>query len=109
LARSPDPNMLVPELASAIWKAVGEAFPVRGKVIRGAAGPEIDIGSSVGVVEGMRFLVCTQPNSRYLLPDKLVTVEGPVDDVSAKVEVEGFAPEEIPDEGWYIVEEKAQT
>jgi hypothetical protein len=100
---------LVAQLTSSIWKTVGEAFPVRGRVIRSTSGPEIDIGSSVGVVEGMRFLVCTQPNSRYLLPDKLVTVHGPVGDANAKVQVEGFAPEDIPDEGWYIIEEKAQT
>jgi tetratricopeptide (TPR) repeat protein len=109
LTRRPDPQKLIEQLRTTIWEAVHEAFPIQGRVTMGETGPEIDVGSSVGVRQGMRFAVCMQPGTRHLLPDKLVIVDGPIDDASAKVHVEGFTPDDIPDEGWYIIEERAQT
>ena len=109
LTLRPAPQKLIEQLRTTIWEEVRETFPIQGKVIRGETGPEIDVGTSVGVRPGMRFAVFMQPDTRHLLPDKLVIVDGTIDDASAQVQVEGFTPDDIPDEGWYIIEERAQT
>lgn len=97
------------DLAALIWSGVSDEYPIRGKVLRGEDGPEIDIGSAVGVTEGMRFQVAMKPDTQHILPGRTVIVEGPVGENGAKAKIEGFGLEDIPEEGWYITAEGGET
>jgi tetratricopeptide (TPR) repeat protein len=102
-----DPDMLAEDLAGKIWQEVADKYPIQGHLQRSESGPEIDIGLSVGVKEGMRFQVCSQPNTRYVQPGKVVVVEGPVGSESAAVRLEGF--ESIPEGGLYVTIEQTES
>ena len=108
LARGLDPE-LIGKLTEMIWQAVSDAYPIRGRVYSGDDGPEIDVGSAVGVNQDMRFDVFAQPDVKYRLPGRSVIVEGPVGTEYSKVKLEGFNADDIPADGWYVEEEEAQS
>lgn len=106
LPRHFDPDTWIKELGAAITGSVQEAYPIRGRLTIGKDGPQLDIGSSVGVGEGMRFLVSPKPDPKMTLPDKRVAVAGAVGETSVSVRLDGFAASDIPSEGWYAFAEK---
>ncbi|MBI4558152.1 MAG: serine/threonine protein kinase [Candidatus Hydrogenedentes bacterium] len=97
-------DSLVSGIASKISEAIQDAYPVRGKLAKEESQLKIDVGSPIGVEEGMRFKVCTLPDLLYLVPDYTVEVKGPVGSEAAIVEPQGFSLDEVPDEGWYVTE-----
>jgi len=109
LPRGFDPKKVVSDLSSLVWESVSRKYPLRGRLYTGEKGPEISIGSSVGVQEGMRFKVLTEPKSRYRLPNKSVIAQGPIWDETSVVRLDGFSVEHIPAEGWYVEEEKTES
>jgi tetratricopeptide (TPR) repeat protein len=102
VTRSIDLDTWMKGVAGRIWKAVSEAYPIRGKVLHVANGLSTNIGAAVGVKPGMRFLVSTQPDARFASPNRFIVIEEPVGETSASARTEGFAPDQVPPEGLYI-------
>lgn len=100
--RTSDPEAWVKEVARKVRDAVQEAYPIRGKLIRGANGPEINAGRAVGVRDGMRFNVLTGPDAAHILPGTYAVVDGAVGRSSAPLRLEGFDLDSVPGEGWYL-------
>ena len=97
----------VEALAEGIWTAIGSAYPIRGRVLPGADGPRLNIGSKVGVTEGMRFQVYAKPGAEHLLPGRTVIVQGPVGEDNASATLEGLTIEDIPEEGLCVRAQEA--
>lgn len=107
VSQTEDGDTIVQHLASRIWDKVREAYPIQGRLTKGWEGPELNIGTLVGVKEGARFSVLRKPDVRTAIPGAAAIVLGDPGAPDARVRLEGMAPEKIPDEGLYVVEEAA--
>ena len=61
LSRQRDPREAVRETAQAIEAVLAKEYPLRGRLVAGPDGPVINIGDSVGVTKGRRFVVSDAP------------------------------------------------
>ncbi len=96
------PPPWVRSVAENVWERIKAAYPLQGVLKNGNAGPEIDIGSSVGAKPGMRFSVLARPDRHSVLPGKAVVIESILGEDRAKASIEGFPAESIPNEGLYV-------
>lgn len=102
-------QQVVDDAARAIWRAVAQAYPVRGRVYQGANGPEINIGTKQGVTPGMKLEVLPDPEAPPM-KEALATVDMPGGSTS-KVILSGVDAAKLgntPDTGWYVQEPLSQ-
>jgi len=103
------PDVLIDQLVANIWEAVRKAYPVRGRLTRGPDGAEVDVGSSVGLREGTRFAILTEPDANARVPAVAAVVAAPPLATRAHVRLDGIDLDRIPDEGWFVIEEEAAS
>lgn len=107
IGRHIDPDALVEQVSTLIRNRLVEEYPIHGMLAVGANGPELNIGTPVGVAAGMRFGVTDGPGNP-LLADHAVIVLDAVGPERALVRLEGFEPGDIPEKGWYAVEQNGR-
>ena len=100
------PDLLIDQLVANIWGTVRMAYPIRGRLTRGSDGVEVDVGSTVGVQEGMRFAVLTEPDANARVPAVAAVVIAPPLASRAQVRLDGLDVDKVPDEGWFVIEEE---
>ena len=86
-----------------------DEYPLQGILNVGPDGPEINLGTRVGVREGMKFAVLAERDPNAVLPDLFVVARGGVREERASVRLEGFDSDSVPPEGWFVQVEPDQN
>lgn len=97
-------DSVVNAYAKIIWERVSNHFPERGRLYKGADGPQINIGAAMGVVPGMTFDILADPDLPPLPGVKAVVLGSPGNTMS-QVEVHGMdlnTIETTPEGGWFV-------
>jgi tRNA A-37 threonylcarbamoyl transferase component Bud32 len=84
--------------------ALAAAYPLQGRLHQENGAPVINIGTNVGVGQGMRFDLRPDPEGPPV-EGKFVVVSGQPGDSKSPVALEGLSMENIPanpDEAWYV-------
>ena len=91
------------ELESMIRAELTSSYKLQGILASDTDGLSLNIGSAVGVSEGMEFTVHNEPHGARV-GDYIVRVVGSISENKCRVEAVGFEPETARD-GWYVREE----
>ena len=88
------------DLGTKAAAAIQKAYPVQGVLTKGSSGPELNVGSTVGVEPGMRFAVHTAPGAEH----RLANVTATASNVGATMSTVTLEPAgaTIPESGWYL-------
>ncbi|MFP6598420.1 MAG: hypothetical protein VCC01_13255, partial [Candidatus Hydrogenedentota bacterium] len=90
------------ELESMIRAKLTSSYRLQGILTSDSDGLTLNIGSTVGVSEGMQFTVHNEPHGAKV-GDYIVRVLGDISDNKCRVEPVGFDPKTAKD-GWYLQE-----
>ena len=90
------------ELESMIRAKLTSSYRLQGILASDSDGLTLNIGSTVGVSEGMQFTVHNEPHGAKV-GDYIVRVVGDISDNKCRVEPVGFEPKTAKD-GWYVQE-----
>jgi tetratricopeptide (TPR) repeat protein len=99
-----NPEVVVEEAANRIWTAASQAYPVQGRLYRQDGTVLVNLGSALGVTEGMEFEVYRHPDAPPLEGVKAIVDSG-LGGTTCKVRLEGVDASELPEtttEGWYV-------
>jgi tetratricopeptide (TPR) repeat protein len=94
-------------VASAVWDVVATRYPLQGVVANADDGPRINLGEEVGLRPGMRFKIAAKADPSFVIPDRSVVVTEAIGNGTARVDLEGFGPDEkLPETGLYVFTEE---
>lgn len=104
LGRATDPRKWIGELADQTIAKIREKYLIKGKIVAGNDGPKLNVGSNVGIGEGMEFSVLRRPAAEARLGDDIKVIAVEVRETDTKVTLVGITARSLPDEGWYVEE-----
>lgn len=103
IAKPLNRNELISKVTDIITNLVEKNYPLRGKLTSGENGPEINLGASVGINEGKKFVVAALPSTKAVIPDRTVIVDSQIGPSNAIVTLEGFVSEKM-DNDLYVID-----
>jgi tRNA A-37 threonylcarbamoyl transferase component Bud32/tetratricopeptide (TPR) repeat protein len=100
------PRDAVNDLAESVIQRIEVTYPLKARLQRDPDGLVIDIGGELAVSPGTQFIVLPEADI-YAPPiaDAVAIVEQITGAGSARVRMEGLTPDQVPDEGLYVIEE----
>lgn len=109
LHRRMNPDEWVEEVAKSVRNAVGKEIAVRGILTNSDDSLQINVGSLVGVRDGMRFEVMSAKGRNYLMPGVTALVTNVVDGTHAMVELDGLTSSDVPEGGLYVEAKRTES